>query len=220
MGVLGLGALPLHNDAVCQHRRGHFAHHGRVHIRAPADAAERARHPRQAQRAARAGAEADVGVLARGPHDGSNELRHLRGDGHLVRPCHQPLELAGPAHRLQSADGVRELLALDQARFGIRVGVAQRKADEEAVELRLWQRVSARHVDGVLRSQHGERCWQRQGLPVQRDLPLLHAFEQGRLGARVGTIDLVSQHDVGKDGAGAQREAAVLGVVDRPAHDV
>lgn len=159
-------------------------------------------------------------MLARGPHNGRNELRHLGGDGHLVRRCHQPLEIASPAHRLQPADGVRVLLALDQPRFGRRIGVTQRQADQKAVKLRLGQRVGARHVDGVLRGQHGERGRQRQGLPVQRDLPLFHALEQGRLGARVGAVDLVGQHDVGEHRAGAQGERAILGVVDRPAHDI
>ena len=43
--------------------------------------------------------------------------------------------------------------------------------------------------------------------PVDRDLPLLHALEQPRLGLRRGAVDLVDQDDVGEHRAGVELEA-------------
>ena len=41
---------------------------------------------------------------------------------------------------------------------------------------------------------------------VDRDLALLHRLEEGRLGLRGGAVDLVGEHDVGEDAAGAELE--------------
>ncbi len=58
------------------------------------------------------------------------------------------------------------------------------------------------------------------GDAVDGDLLLLHGFEQGRLGAGGGPVDLVGQQNVDKDGTGAELELAVLLVEDRHAGDI
>ena len=55
---------------------------------------------------------------------------------------------------------------------------------------------------------------------VDRDLALLHAFEQRRLRLGGGAVDLVAQHDVGEDRAGPELEVALLLVEDVDAGDV
>ena len=49
---------------------------------------------------------------------------------------------------------------------------------------------------------------QRNGLAVERDLPLVHGLEQGRLGARAGAVDLVGEENVRENGPLAQNELA------------
>ena len=71
--------------------------------------------------------------------------------------------------------------------------------EEEAIELRLGQRVGPLHLDRVLRRQHEERRRQRVGLLADRDRLLLHRLEQRRLRLGRGAVDLVGQHDVRED---------------------
>ncbi len=100
------------------------------------------------------------------------------------------------------------------------VGVAERGAQQEAVELRLGQAVRAGLLDGVLRRDHEERLSHRTGDAVDRDVPLLHHLEQRRLGLRARPVDLVGEHDVREDRAGVEGELAGLLVVHRDAGDV
>src|SRR5579862_1981071 len=78
------------------------------------------------------------------------------------------------------------------------IRIAQHDLEEEAVDLRLRQRVRSFHFDRV------ERCQDKEGAlePVRRagnrHLQLRHGFEQRRLRFRGGAVDLVGEHDVGK----------------------
>ncbi len=75
-------------------------------------------------------------------------------------------------------------------------------------------------LDGVLGGDHHERRAQGVGLGIDRDLPLLHAFEEGGLGLRGGAVDLVAEHDVREHGTGLELEVAVLLVEDVHPGDV
>ena len=55
---------------------------------------------------------------------------------------------------------------------------------------------------------------------VDGDVALLHALEQAGLRLRRGAVDLVDDHDVGEDRAGAELEARLALVVDVGADDV
>ncbi len=55
---------------------------------------------------------------------------------------------------------------------------------------------------------------------VDGDLALLHRLEQRRLGLRRGPVDLVGEHDVGEDAAGAELELVGGAVPHRHAGDV
>ena len=88
------------------------------------------------------------------------------------------------------------------------VGVADVDAEEEAVELRLRQRIGALVLDRVLRRRDQERRGQRPRLAVDRDLALLHGLEQRGLRLRRRAVDLVRQQDVREHRARAERELA------------
>jgi hypothetical protein len=81
-------------------------------------------------------------------------------------------------------------------------------AQQEAVELGLGKRERARMLHRVLGGGHEERCRQRVGASVDGDLPLGHRLEQGRLGARRGSVDLVDEDERGEQRAGTERERA------------
>ena len=70
--------------------------------------------------------------------------------------------------------------------------------EEEAVELRLGQRVGALHLDRVLRGEHEERLGERVLLLGDGDAVLLHRLEQRALRLGRGAVDLVGQHQVAR----------------------
>ena len=107
----------------------------------------------------------------------------------------------------------------DPHRRGV-VGVAERGAHHEPVELRLGQPVGARLLHGVLRREHEERHPHLTRDAVDRDAPLLHHLEKGGLGLRARAVDLVGEHDVREDRAGVELEDPLLLVVHADAGDV
>ena len=82
--------------------------------------------------------------------------------------------------------------------------------EQEAVELGFGQRVGALLFDRVLGRDHHEVLAQIEALAVDRDLALLHGFQQGRLRLGRGAVDFVGQQEVGEDRALHQREGVVL----------
>src|SRR5919108_1573536 len=99
-------------------------------------------------------------------------------------------------------------------------GIAERRPDEEAVELRFGQRKRAFELDRVLRRQHDERLRQLAGDAVDRHLALGHRLEQGRLGLRHRAVDLVDENHVREDRSRPELEVAILLVPDREPRDV
>ena len=111
-------------------------------------------------------------------------------------------------------------MAGEHARLVGGVRVAEREPDHEAVDLRLGQRVGALVLDRVLRREDEERARELVRVDVDGDVALLHALEQAGLRLRRGAVDLVDEHDVGEDRAGAELEALLALVVDVGADDV
>ena len=107
-----------------------------------------------------------------------------------------------------------------QAHLDLGRRVADADAQQEAIELRLGQRERPGEVLRVLRRDDEERIRQRDRLPVERDLPLVHRLEQRGLRARAGAVDLVGEEDVREDGPLAEDELALALVVDADAEDV
>ncbi len=111
-------------------------------------------------------------------------------------------------------------LLLDDPQLVLEARVAERRAHEEAVELRLGKRERALELDRVLGRQQQERLRHRPGVAVDGDLPLRHRLEQRRLRLRHRAVDLVDEDDVGEDRAGAELEVPLALVEDREAGDV
>ena len=103
--------------------------------------------------------------------------------------------------------------AVEDADGGRVVGVPERRAHHEAVELRLGEPVGAGLLDGVLRGEHEEGDADLPRDAVDGDAALLHDLEEGGLRLRARAVDLVGEHDVREDRAGVELEDALLLVV-------
>jgi hypothetical protein len=107
----------------------------------------------------------------------------------------------------------RRVVAQDGGFFG-RVRVADVQSHQEAVELRLGQRVGAVVLERVLRCDHEERTGQGVRNSVDGDRGLAHRFEQRGLGLRARAVDLVGQNHVGEQRAGLKGEVGAGPAVD------
>ena len=121
---------------------------------------------------------------------------------------------------LQVAERMPVALLLQDPPLLEHAGVAERGAEEEAVELRLGQRERSLVLDRVLGREQEERARQLAGLAVDGHLPFRHRLEQRRLGLRRRPVDLVDEQDVGEDRARPELEVARLLVEDGHAGDV
>ena len=111
-------------------------------------------------------------------------------------------------------------LLLDDPQLLLLARVAERRAEQEAVELSLGQRERALLLDRVLGREDEERLRQLAGDAVDRHLVLGHRLEQRRLRLRHRAVDLVDEQDVREDRPGAELEVAVALVEDGEAGDV
>ena len=109
---------------------------------------------------------------------------------------------------------------LEHRPFGPGVGITDTGSEQEAIELRFGQRIGPLVLDRVLRGDHEERRGERVRDAVGGHLPFLHRLEQRGLGLRWGAVDLVTEHEVGEQGSGAELELARLLIEDRRAGHV
>ena len=175
----------------------------------------------QALHAARAGAVTHVmahrvggaGGLRVGGHDQADGVvLDVRGQRHVAHQALRRQHVGGRGDRLR-----RLRLALGGAVDDV-AEVAERRVvdlqfEQEAVELRLRQRVGAVHFERVLGGQHQERQVQLVLGAGHRHRLLLHGFEQRRLGFRRRAVDLVGEHHVAEDRTGLEGEVALPGLV-------
>src|SRR5215813_2017807 len=143
----------------------------------------------------------------------------MRGNQHLTNQLAQshdffrgldPLE-----HRSQIRYGGGRGRADDTLDLLVR-GVREADLEEEAIELRLRQRICAFHLDGVERGQHEERRWQAIGGASHRYLQFGHRFQQRGLRLWRGAVDLIPQQNMSEDRSFDKDEltAALLSVHD------
>ena len=126
------------------------------------------------------------------------------------------LQLCGLEVRgVESIAHVPEELLLDLLRR-----VVDQDLEEEAVELRLGQRIGACALQRVLRGEHEVGLRQRVRHAVDRDGPLRHRLEHRALRLRRGAVDLVREQDVREHRAVPELELALLRVVERRARHV
>ena len=91
---------------------------------------------------------------------------------------------------------------------------------QEAIELRLGQRIRALLLDRVLRRHDHEQRRQRVGHGADGDLPLAHRFEQRRLHFGRRAVDLVGEHEVVEQRPLPEHERAVLRPIDLGAREI
>ena len=104
-----------------------------------------------------------------------------------------------------------------------RFGIGRRahlRGQDEAVQLRLRQRIRAMKLGRVLSRDDKERPLEDARRAFDRDLAFTHGFEERGLGARRGPVDLVGQDDVREDRSGHELESQLLLVEDARAGDV
>ena len=177
----------------------------RRHEVAPRHQRDGAPAAHERERAARARAERQARPLARRTHDAHGVVDDLLVDA-LARD--EPLQIHDEPlveHRLHGAErqlvaGLVRRRAHDDADLLGERRVADLDLEQEPVELRLRQRIRAFGFDGVLRREHHERLRQRQRLPLERHLVLLHDLEQRALRLRRCAIDLVGEQHVREHG--------------------
>ena len=141
-------------------------------------------------------------------------------DAHQGHGVLQGQDLFGGDDGLQIFDGVVLAAAGDDAPFVVARRIPQPQPQQEAVHLRLGQRVGAEVLKWVLRRHHQKRLLQGVRVVVDGHAPFAHRFEQAGLRPRRGAVDLVRQDDVRKDGAGLELKDACLVVPQRHTDDV
>ena len=100
---------------------------------------------------------------------------------------------------MEVVERMRVALVGEDLELVVETRIAERGAEEEAVELRLRQRERPFVLDGVLGREEQERVRQLARDAVDGDLPLGHRLEQRRLRLRRRAVDLVDEDDVRED---------------------
>ena len=115
---------------------------------------------------------------------------------------------------------VESIVLVENLHLGGEVGITHRNLQQEAVQLRLGQRIGALELDGVLGGEDGEVGRQRIADSVDGGLALFHGLQQRGLGARRHAVDLIHQQQLGEERPLVHAEVGELGVEDVGADDV
>ena len=134
-----------------------------------------------------------------------------------IREAH---EFVGIYHGSKVIERAAGLEARQDLVLIVFIGVAELEAHKETVELGFGKWEGAFELDGVLCGNDKERAWERSGDALDGDLALLHSFEECRLGAGRGSVDLVGEDDLGDERTFTEDELADLLVVEVDAGDV
>ena len=95
------------------------------------------------------------------------------------------------------------------ARSLLSIGIPDEQTNQEAIDLRFRKWIGTRLLHRILCGQHQKGLGETAGVALDSDLRLLHGFEQRRLSFGRSTVDLVTQHHVGKDGTLAKRKRTI-----------
>ena len=191
------------HEPVAQHVGREVADVVALDVTAAAQQREHACRLHEPDRAAGAGAELDqrrelgqtvlLGVPRRvGERD--RVADRVAIDEHGLRGARVVAEVI-EGHALADRRGVGEA-APDDRRLLADGRIVDDDLHQEAVELRLGQRISALGLDRVLGRHHDERQRDLVGRSADRHLLLLHHLEQRRLHLGRGAVDLVGEQEV------------------------
>ena len=197
------------------------------HVGAPAQERQRLAGLHEADRPARAGADLDgalqvtEAVAPRVPR----RVGELHGVGHdatvRVHVAHDRARLLElrDVHHLAHL-GIAGHDARDDRRLVAQPRVVDEDLEQEAVDLRLGQRVGALGLDRVLGGQHEEGPRDGVGLAAEGDLALLHDLQERGLDLGGRAVDLVGQQQVAEHRAELGGEGAGVGAPDARADEV
>src|SRR6185437_1974644 len=128
---------------------------------------------------------------------GADEVDEVGAKGvandHLSPLVLKPHDLVGGHYWKNSAEGTLALEPQEDAVLVLQAGIAESDADQETVELGFGERKGALEFDRVLRGENQEGFWEHGRVAVDGDLVFFHRFEESRLRAGRGPVDLVGQ---------------------------
>ena len=121
-------------------------------------------------------------------------------------------------HDLGGDSGVRH--AIENASLLLAIGVIHDQLEHESIGLGFRQGIGSLLLDRILGGEYEKGIVQREGLPADGDLALLHRFQQGALDLGGGAIDLVGENYIREDRPFLDHELAVLRLKDQRADQV
>ncbi len=133
-----------------------------------------------------------VGVSGRAG-EGDDVFTHGWTEVDLVDGVLDCADLVSVDNRLEFAEHGLARTEFEQVLFALGVGVSERDAHEEAVELVFWEWVGPDEVVGVLGCDDHEGFGEVVLIAVHGDLSVAHGFEERGLGSGAGPIDLVGE---------------------------
>ena len=168
----------------------------------------------------RAGTPGDVGfdelgsirfIRPRSPGQVTGVDKDMIGDRYLANQVLQFQDLLTSQRRFEFRLGLSGGL-LEDREFFVGRRIIDDNMEHEPVQLGLRQRVGSFLLDRVLRGEHEEWLWQWVGACADGHSPFLHRFQQRCLGFWRCSVDLVGEHDVGKQRPLHEVEGPLMGV--------
>ena len=181
---------------------------------------DRLRGAKQPERTARAGAEQQRRVPARGADNFQDAVAGFRRHVHCAHGFLAFQNAVGRRHGLERVNGMTQLEALDHLLFVGQRRITEVHSHQKAVFLRFGQKKRPFLLDGVLRGHDHERFLQTVGDVAHRDHRLAHRLEQRRLRARTGAVDFVHEDKLRKKRAKTKFRPPTLRVNTRLAQNV
>ena len=136
-------------------------------------------------------------MLAGCSHDSRDVLPHIVAD----------VDRSGGIDHFLHLPGIGN--GFDRSGLGARAGndfslfilfwIAKRQPQHKPVDLRFGKRKSTLQLDWILGGDDQKWTGQLQGIAFDRNSPLFHRFEQCRLGAGSGPVDLVGNDHIAED---------------------
>ena len=148
-----------------------------------------------------------IGARPGGPNDVDRITQDRVRDGDL---SYEPLE----RDEIRARDCVLELRLQDSSCRAHHVQLlvfgkmVHDDLEHEAVELRLWQRVGAFELDGILSREHIEGLFEHVRRSLNGNAVLLHRLQERRLGLGGCAVDLIREQNVREDGSRGEHHAA------------
>ena len=187
---------------------------------ATVDEGRRANRLSESERGARTGADRNVGGAPRRVDDVEEIVDEFRRDLHVANRRLDRENFVERENRFERVERGRFAVGGQDGAFGVAVGIADRKAHQEAVELALGERVRSFELDRVFGRDDEEGARQRTRRSVGGNLAFARRFEGRALRSRRRAVDFVGENDVCEDRARDELEILRLRTVNFGADDV